>query len=239
MNFKALGLTLSLTLISVLGLTAQGGKYRIMYISGNHVDCQGVGPMKCMEVKFVYANPWQLFYNSIEGFNFEPGYRYKIKVLETKVANPPADGSNLKYKLMKVYYKRKNATASPSQPANPPKPVQGNLPLASQWVLAYFVDEDGQKVYPPNKSSHLTIASSLKEVSGNSGCNTFGGPVSITGDKMAFGNLFMTKMFCVETAKQETRFMGVLSSTSTYSITGAELTLYQNGKPVAVLESHR
>ncbi|MDR1555635.1 MAG: DUF4377 domain-containing protein, partial [Tannerellaceae bacterium] len=31
--------------------------------------------------------------DAIEGFNYEVGYEYRLKVLKTHLANPPADGS--------------------------------------------------------------------------------------------------------------------------------------------------
>lgn len=38
---------------------------------------------------------------SIEGFTYEEGYTYLIRVSIKQISNPPADGSNLKYKLIK------------------------------------------------------------------------------------------------------------------------------------------
>ena len=46
-----------------------------------------------------------LFYDQIEGFNYEEGYEYEIVVEVTKVENPPADASSLKYTLIEVVSK--------------------------------------------------------------------------------------------------------------------------------------
>ncbi|MFT4778684.1 MAG: hypothetical protein ACJAU0_002066 [Flavobacteriales bacterium] len=45
----------------------------------------------------------------IEGFNFEWGYTYTLKIKETELRNPPADGSSSNYQLIKVLSKKKVA----------------------------------------------------------------------------------------------------------------------------------
>ena len=47
------------------------------------------------------------FFNNIEGFNYEPGYEYLLTVSTTKIENPPADGSSIKYTLIKQISKTK------------------------------------------------------------------------------------------------------------------------------------
>jgi len=43
----------------------------------------------------------------VEGFDFQWGYSYTLKVIETTLANPPMDGSSKHYKLVKVISKEK------------------------------------------------------------------------------------------------------------------------------------
>ena len=66
----------------------------------------GVAKMQCMMVKEANAAEWQYFYNQIEGFEHEPGYEYQIIVSKSKIENPPADASSLKYKSVKVVSKK-------------------------------------------------------------------------------------------------------------------------------------
>lgn len=77
----------------------------IIYINNQQEDCVGVAPQKCMLVKFHLAEDWQYFYDTIEGFNFESGYFYKLKVDIQNVENPPADGSSKKYILIEIIEK--------------------------------------------------------------------------------------------------------------------------------------
>ena len=48
---------------------------------------------------------WALFYDSIEGFEFEPGCEYTVRVAIRRVDNPPADGSSLAYRLLAILRK--------------------------------------------------------------------------------------------------------------------------------------
>lgn len=83
------------------------GKNEVFYVNNKLVDCVGVGPQKCLQVRKSPKGEWTLFYGAIDGFDYEPGYRYKLKVNVTKVKNPPADASSLNYKLVKVLSKKK------------------------------------------------------------------------------------------------------------------------------------
>lgn len=73
----------------------------IWNIGSQYQDCVGVAPMKCLQVTKPNGSP-ELFYNSIEGFNYQEGFAYQIEVSSKPVANPPADGSSIKYKLVKI-----------------------------------------------------------------------------------------------------------------------------------------
>ncbi|MDR0745092.1 MAG: DUF4377 domain-containing protein [Mediterranea sp.] len=43
--------------------------------------------------------------NAIEDFDYEVGCEYRLKVLKIHLANPPADGSDVKYKLIEIMSK--------------------------------------------------------------------------------------------------------------------------------------
>lgn len=62
-------------------------------------DCVGVGPQKCMVVNGNY------FYDSIEGFSFEEGFEYELKVKKTERENVPADASKYIYTLVEIVSK--------------------------------------------------------------------------------------------------------------------------------------
>lgn len=53
----------------------------------------------CYQVRDSAAQPWQLWYGEITGFNFQPGVRYRLRVVEVSNPNPPADASTLNWGL--------------------------------------------------------------------------------------------------------------------------------------------
>jgi heat shock protein HslJ len=75
---------------------------KTLYVGPILVDCQGEGPQKCMLVRESPEDEFTLFYDQIEGFDYEEGYEYKIVVKEENVEDPPAGGSSLKYSLVSV-----------------------------------------------------------------------------------------------------------------------------------------
>ncbi|MEB6605875.1 DUF4377 domain-containing protein [Aeromonas sanarellii] len=76
-----------------------------LYVQDKLADCIGVAPMKCMQVRGQPGESWSLFYQQIEGFTFEPGYRYQLEVTKEQLTDVPADASSLHYRLIKVVSK--------------------------------------------------------------------------------------------------------------------------------------
>lgn len=76
-------------------------------VASQTVDCIGVAPMKCLQVKEKESDSWGNFYTNIEGFTHEPGFEYVLKVKTEKLTNVPADASSIKYTLVKQVSKTK------------------------------------------------------------------------------------------------------------------------------------
>jgi len=72
------------------------------FIHPHLVDCVGVGPQKCMQIRENRHSEWLNFYDHIEGFSFSQGNSYQISVKITDVENPPADVSSKKYELIEI-----------------------------------------------------------------------------------------------------------------------------------------
>lgn len=73
-----------------------------MWVEPELVECTGVAPMECLQVAYSEGGEPQLFYDAIEGFTFTEGTSYVLDVEVTEVADPPADGSSLAYRLVEV-----------------------------------------------------------------------------------------------------------------------------------------
>ena len=67
------------------------------------LDCVGVAPMKCLEADGL------LFYESIEGFEHEEGFSYRLKIERYDAfpgeEEPPQDASKYGYRLIEVISK--------------------------------------------------------------------------------------------------------------------------------------
>lgn len=72
--------------------------------------CQGPFEGNCLLVQEgadIRSDNWSLFYfeNSIEGFAYEAGYIYDLRVEKTHIPNPPQDASSIEYKLIEILKK--------------------------------------------------------------------------------------------------------------------------------------
>jgi hypothetical protein len=81
---------------------APPGIEKTLFVAPERRSCTGVAPMECLQVRAAPELPWQYFYGEIEGFTHEAGFAYELRVLEQTVPNPPADGSSLRWRLVKV-----------------------------------------------------------------------------------------------------------------------------------------
>jgi heat shock protein HslJ len=77
------------------------GVEKTVYVDAQRVPCTGVAPMQCLRVRESTDAPWNLWYGGIDGFDFKPGKPYTLRILETKVENPPADASSIRWKLIR------------------------------------------------------------------------------------------------------------------------------------------
>lgn len=91
-----------LVLAAACGITGPDRDVITLEIAPNRVPCTGAAPMECLLVRERPGAEWTYFYDHIEGFNHEPGYRYVLRVERREVANPPADGSSVAYRLVRV-----------------------------------------------------------------------------------------------------------------------------------------
>ena len=73
----------------------------ILEVAPTRVEGMGVTPMQILLVRKV-GGQWERFYAPIEGFDFDGSSRYRLQVNVSKIANPPADSSSLRYQLVRV-----------------------------------------------------------------------------------------------------------------------------------------
>ena len=122
--------------------------FSTLFVNSNLVDCVGVAKQQCMLVKENLDDDWEFFYDAIEGFEFEQGFVYKLKIKVTEIKNPLADASSLKYSLVEILEKqtsheiKQNNTGIFSKTLDYTK----NSPVIDE-DKGYFVDEIANGVY--------------------------------------------------------------------------------------------
>lgn len=202
-------LGLNLIFLSALAACGGGGNEveKIIYVGPELVECEGAGPQQCMLVKENPEDEYQLFYDRIEGFNYLPGYEYKLKIREEQVENPPADASSIRWVLVDVLEK------------NTPQSTEAEMTLEGiLWVLQGYVNAQGN-LLNPLPGTQLFIRFEDGAVSGSAGCNSFNGTYELSGRFITFGPLATTMMACEEAVMdQEATFLTNLQNAATYSV---------------------
>ncbi|WP_067841423.1 DUF4377 domain-containing protein [Nocardia lijiangensis] len=78
----------------------------VIDVAPQPMRCTGVAPRECLQIRRDQNGPWELFYGSIEGFEFQPGYRYRSRIEQTPVENPAADAPSVAWRLVEVLDKQ-------------------------------------------------------------------------------------------------------------------------------------
>ena len=186
------------------------GTNKIIYIADTLIDCEGDAGKKCLQVKENKEDEWTLLSQPIEGFDYKEGFTSKIEVDVVKIKNPPVHSSSLKYKLVKIIYQEKSEV------------IHQDLSLKGKWKVSKLIGIDSL-----TKSPTLTIDLEAKKISGNAGCNSYGGAFTIEGEQLKFETPFATKMYCTN-MKIEKAFFDCLQNTSHYQIENGKLKLFSS-----------
>ena len=179
---------------------------KTLYVGPERMPCTGVAPQMCLQVKENISENYSLFYDNIEGFCYSPGYEYVIRVMEESVENPPADASSKKWTLVEVISKTGNVTASGLEGVN--------------WHLDSYLSQEGETVCVlPN--TQVTALFESSRISGNGGCNNYGGQYVADGTNLTISDVVSTLMFCAENVSdQESNYLANLQSAKSYNVSG-------------------
>lgn len=98
--------------------------------------------------------------------------------------------------------------------------------LTGTWKLISYGDPAGPTPAVPEVDTSVIFGED-GTVSGNVGCNSFGGNYKLDGNSITFGPISATLMMCADPAigDQETTVLDTLSETVTYAIDGNTLTI--------------
>ncbi len=88
--------------------------------------------------------------------------------------------------------------------------------ISGEWRLVSYGDSANPTPALPNIDAVIAFESG--QVSGNFGCNGFGGEYKLSGDQIKFHGITSTMMFCEETSAQEQGALAVLSENAALQI---------------------
>lgn len=197
----------------IVSCSSDGSKeIKTLVINSFKVPCTGVAPMSCYQVKDSKEDEtWSYFYNEIEGFDYVPGFLYTLEVEVVTLAENeiPADGSSLKYTLVKVLEKIKD----------------NRLSINDIWVLETLNGDSVSNQF--SKRPYIEIHVSKNQCLGNDGCNNFTGSLEQLDDSIIrFGLFASTKMACPND-ELSFQFIENLDNTDRYIVDQGKLTFFQ------------
>jgi len=198
-----------------------GTAEKTIYVGQRQVDCVGVAPQKCLLVKEKPGDDWTMYYDQIQGFDYEPGYEYELRIVEEEVENPPADASSIRWTLVEVVSKTRS--------------LEGTV-----WLLESYLNSEGVLV-GPMPDSRATASFQDGQVNGNASCNSYFGSYEADAEgNLTVGALGMTEMFCMidELMAQESDFLAALTSSASYLIAEDNLQIEDaDGKEILVFSA--
>ena len=228
-NPPAGGSSLQYTLVEQVSKTpaAEAGERDVvtMYVGPELVECTGVAPQTCMQIKYSPDEEYQLFYGQIEGFTFEEGYDYELQVAVTDVENPPADGSALKYTLLEEVSKTPAGATASTMPASE---AAGDTTLTgTYWTLSSYANADGAMVNVLPGTDVTAVFAQNGSLAGNAGCNTYTTSYEVDSNTISISDaIAATMMMCPEPImQQETAYLANLTAAASFAIAGDTLTL--------------
>ena len=194
-------------------------KTEIFYINSFKKDCVGVGPMSCLQIKTTEDDSWKNFYESISGFDYVPGYLYKIEVEveETEKENTPADKSIYSYKLNKVMSKE----------------IDKKLRINDIWVALKI---GNLRIEELKMQPRIEISVKDMNLQGTDGCNSIRASLkTLTETNIIFGAAMGTRKLCPN-MEVPNAFNTALQSVSSYEIKDNKLFLFdKTGKELIQL----
>jgi len=98
----------------------------------------------------------------------------------------------------------------------------------SPWLLVSYLDEEkGPTVVPPGSQVTLSFGEDGR-LSGNAGCNDYGGTYQLDGGLLSIKGLVWTEKFCLAppgVMDLEGKYLSLLPESTRYNIDGNELAL--------------
>ena len=181
----------------------------------------------CLQVKRINEEKYTVFNESIENFQFTPGYFYLLEVIVSPIAaNPPVATPKFKYELEKILSRVKAGDSSAA--------VQPEF-SGTEWRLTHIL---GNPI--KSEKAFIKFDAERNAVIGNGGCNDFKGNLTKKGNQIKMPEIFPdNKQFCAEASLNENKFLVALDYVTGYEIAGDKLKLLNGDKVVLEFEAKK
>jgi len=146
-------------------------------VGENYVNAQNLGKLKCLQIKSDKKNKWEYLAATIQGFDYQEGYRYRIRVKQTK----QKDTDTIRYSLIEVVSKERT----------------NELPSVAAFLARFkwnLLQLNGKDVTDSKASIGFDARNGT--ITGTTGCNNFWGNFTIKRDKISFIHLASTMRAC-------------------------------------------
>jgi len=112
-----------------------------------------------------------------------------------------------------------------------------SVSIEGQWQLVSYGSPSEQMPAAPDVGTSIEFDTEGR-MSGNVGCNSFGGDYTVDGNKIKFGPVMSTLMGCIgPVGEQETATLGVMREIATFMLNDDILTITSaDGSMAIVLE---
>ncbi|MGI8618625.1 MAG: DUF4377 domain-containing protein [Gemmatimonadaceae bacterium] len=103
--FHALALSLVVALAACGSIVGTERIVQTIEVGPDKVPCFTNSTQECLQVRVPGTTTWEYFSGEIEGFTFERGFLYVIRVERTNIQDPPPNGSAFRFRLVEILSK--------------------------------------------------------------------------------------------------------------------------------------
>ncbi len=189
----------------------------LMIVAPQKVACGEDGAQECLQVKFDPNEDWQTIEAQIEGFDYQPGYRYTLLVEQLDTQASPADGASAQFVLVEVQEQAEEMVVSVDRLAG------------VYWVLVGMGDVSAPAGVLEKVQVTLEYDAEEGRIFGSGGCNRYFGSVDVDAEALTFsiGPIGSGRMGCSEQIMaQESGYLNKLGDVTNFAIKDGMLYLF-------------
>jgi heat shock protein HslJ len=210
--FRVLTLTPIILLLLLASSVQAMATESTLWVNSFTVECEGVAPMTCLQVQegdSPKPGKWENFYSNIEGFTYEAGYLYRLRIRKETLEDVPADASSIRYVLVQLLEKTRDPT----------------ITINDIWAVTAIRGEPVDMHQERQNGPLIEINLSAMRVMGSDSCNNFTGAITEFGDEVIeFGPIATTRKMCRDMSVPD-RFNSAMLLVRSYRLEPGRLVL--------------